>query len=162
MKHHIIAIVLLAVTTHLLVTSCGDDAFASTDFNYVFNSSYDGDHADDLAAELTVTETEDAGTMITVELTNTVEGESYAIHAHDAADDTTTPNGTVYDETPNVAILADMIIGNGGIASVTHKSTMSYSEITTSYEGFFVVHDPLQAINTVDASTFLVVGTFAR
>ena len=31
-----------------------------------------------------------------------------------------------------------------------------------SYDGFVVVHDPLQAITTVDPTTYVILGVFAR
>jgi hypothetical protein len=84
------------------------------------------------------------------------------MHAHDKADPASTPNGTPYDESPNAGVFATAVAGNGGTASVSGETTMSYTEITSTYEGFFVVHDPLQAVNTADVTTYVVLGDFAR
>lgn len=141
----------------------------SKTFDYEFNngqiistSSYNGDHYDNLTASMKVDEVLAGGSTITVTLTNTVAGETYHIHAHDAADPTTTPNGTPYNETPNTGVFTQMVTGNGGTVSVSQTTTTSYSDLTTTYDGFFVVHDPLQAVSTVDVTTYLVLGTFAR
>ncbi len=161
---------LLAATlifSGLMMSSCGDDDLASSTFNYSFADSYAAGamsdaHPSDLSATMTVTELESGNSMITVELTNTIDGESYAIHAHDKADAASTPNMTPYNETPNSAIFANMIVGNGGTASVSQETTTSFTDLTTTYEGFFVVHDPLQAINTADVTTYIILGDFAR
>lgn len=170
------------LTTGLAIaTSCKKDnaepmndttpapTYESSTYDYKFNNGqaaagthYDGMHKDDLTASMMVDELASGETKITVSLTNTVDGEMYMIHAHDAADPNTTPNGTPYNETPNSAVFTKMVTGNGGTVSVEQTTSMSYDAITTSYEGFFVVHDPLQAINTADISTYLVVGSFAR
>ena len=141
----------------------------SMTYNYEFNNgqvvssaAYDGTHKDDLTASIKVEETSTGKAKITVTLDNTINGEMYMIHSHDAADPTTTPNGTPYNETPNGDVFTKMVTGNGGEVSVSQTSTKSYSEITTSYDGFFVVHDPLQTISTTDISTYLFVGAFAR
>lgn len=134
------------------------------DFNngQVASSPYEGSHPDNLMAEMMVEEMANGGSKITVTLENTVDGQMYPVHAHDAADPSTTPNGTPYNETPNSDVFTKMIEGNGGTASISQETNMSYSELTGSYEGFFVVHDPMQAVNTADISTYLVVGSFAR
>lgn len=146
----------------LMMTSCGGDDLESTSFDYAFSGDYDGTHATDLTATMTITELENGGSTITVELENTVDGEMYPMHAHDAADASSTPNGTPYVEAPNTAIFGQMLAGNGGTATVSQETTMSYTELTSTYDGFFVVHDPLQTLSTSDATTFLVVGAFAR
>lgn len=141
----------------------------SATYNYEFNNdqvvptaAYMGAHEDNLYAVMDVEEVSSTETMISVTLHNTIDGEMYAVHAHDAADPTTTPNGTPYNETPNSMVFTQMATGNGGMVTVSQTINMSFSDVTTSYEGFFVVHDPLQAINTADISTYLVVGSFAR
>jgi hypothetical protein len=141
----------------------------SATFTYEFNNgqvaptaAYMGSHNDNLYAVMEVEEISASQTMISVSLYNTVNGEMYMIHAHDAADPTTTPNGTPYNETPNTMVFTQMVTGNGGMVSATQTIDMSYSDLTTMYEGFFVVHDPLQAVNTADISTYLTVGSFAR
>jgi len=161
MKLNLFAVLALAVASMMLV-SCGDDDLPTSDFDYDFHSAYDGDHPDDLTATMTVTELESGNSMITVELTNTVDGETYPMHAHDKADASTTPNGTPYNESPNAAVFATSVTGNGGTASVSAETTMTYTEITSTYDGFFVVHDPLQAVNTADVTTYVVLGDFAR
>jgi hypothetical protein len=117
---------------------------------------------DNLMATMTVEEISSSETEISVTLTNTVDGEVYMIHAHDAMDPATTPNGTPYDETPNGNVFTQMANGNGGTVTVSQTVAMSYSAIVNDYDGFFVVHDPLQALSTVDISTYLIVGSFAR
>lgn len=149
-----------ALVMGFMLASCGSTE--NTSYDYAMNSGYVGDHADDFSATLTVEELEAGGSMITVELNNTVQGETYPIHAHDAADSATTPNGTPYVESPNASIFAQMATGNGGSVSVSQTTTMSYTELTTTYDGFFVCHDPLQDISTSNTATFLVVGAFAR
>ncbi len=141
----------------------------SSTYDYEFNNgqvvssaAYNGMHNDNLSAMMKVEELSSGMARITVTLDNTISGEMYHIHAHDAADPNTTPNGTPYNESPNTAVFTQMATGNGGSVSVSQDVNMSYSDITSSYDGFFVVHDPLQAISTVDISTYVVVGTFAR
>lgn len=141
----------------------------SSTYNYEFNNgqvissaAYDGSHSDNLSATITVEENTATTSTITVTLMNTMDGEMYPIHAHDAADPATTPNGTPYNETPNSAVFTKMAAGNGGTVTVSQSVNMSYADITTMYDGFLVVHDPLQAVSTVDVSTYLVVGSFAR
>lgn len=141
----------------------------STTFMYEFNNgqvvptaAYSSNHPDNLTAELMVEEMSDGGSKITVTLMNTLDGEMYPVHAHDAADPSTTPNGTPYNETPNADILVQMLEGNGGTASISQETDMSYDDLINDYEGFFVVHDPLQPVNTADISTYVVVGSFAR
>ncbi|MCR9172449.1 MAG: hypothetical protein NXI10_08165 [bacterium] len=144
-------------------------AMQSETYTYEFNNgqvvpsaAYMGSHNDNLYAVMEVDEVSASETMISVTLYNTVDGEMYAIHAHDAADPNTTPNGTPYDETPNSNVFTQMVTGNGGMVTASQNVSMSFSDITTMYEGFFVVHDPLQGISTTDISTYLVVGSFAR
>lgn len=139
-----------------------------TSFMYEFNngqvasSPYNASHPDNLMAEMKVEELANGGAKITVTLDNTIDGEMYPVHAHDAADPATTPNSTPYNESPNSAVFTKMIAGNGGSASMSQEISMSYSDLINNYEGFFVVHDPLQPVNTADISTYLVVGSFAR
>lgn len=123
---------------------------------------YDGVHSSDLSASIKLDELESGKTQVTVTIMNTIDGETYHVHAHDAADASTTPNGTPYNETPNTDVFTQMKAGNGGSIILTQESTMSFADLTDTYEGFFVIHDPLQAINTQDISTYLIVGSFAR
>ncbi|MDZ7847969.1 MAG: hypothetical protein U5L96_15125 [Owenweeksia sp.] len=65
----------------------------SKTFSYDFNNgqvvpsaAYDANHPGDLTAELMVEEMADGGSKITVTLMNTVDGETYPVHAHDAKD----------------------------------------------------------------------------
>ncbi len=156
----------------LLLCSCSEDEpFVSqmSSFNYslhngqtVPSAPYGGVHPADFEAVLTISENEDGTSDVTVELMNTIIGATYHLHAHDAADPSTTPNGTPYNETPNSNLLAQMVEGNGSTVTVTQSTNISYTDITSNYEGFFVVHDPLQVISTTDISTYLVVGSFAR
>jgi len=160
---------LIATVVMFSLTSCGDDDLQSASFSYDFNSgqiadvfAYIGTHPNSLSATIKVDEKKDGGTDITITLENTIDGETYPTHAHDMADPLTTPNGTPYNETPNSAVFAGAIVGNGGSASLTKTSSMSFEEITTSYDGFFVVHDPLQDITTIDPTTYVMLGVFAR
>ncbi|MEQ9262566.1 MAG: hypothetical protein RLP14_05325 [Owenweeksia sp.] len=139
-----------------------EDPKMSKTYSYNFSSSYSGSHADSFNAVLKITEIDDNSSTVEVTLNNTVDGEVYMIHSHDAADPANTPNGTPYNETPNANVLVRMATGNGGTVTVSQTATMSYQELTTSYDAFFVVHDPLQPISTVDLTTYLTVGAFAR
>lgn len=143
--------------------------FSSSEFSYDFNTgqlnaayAYSGMHANTLNGTLRIQELADGGSRVSAMLNNTMDGEMYMVHAHDAADPATTPNGTPYDETPNSGLCTLMINGNGGSAWAAQMSTMSYTDITTAYDGFFVVHDPLQPIDTTDPTTYVVLGLFAR
>lgn len=141
----------------------------SKSYSYDFNNgqvistgAYSGTHYDNLTATMKVDEVLSGGSNITITLTNTIDGEMYMIHAHDAADPATTPNGTPYNETPNSAVFTQMVTGNGGTVSVSQSTTTSYSDLNSVYDGFLVVHDPLQPVSTVNVDTYLVLGTFAR
>ncbi len=160
---------LIAVFAIGLFTSCDEDPLSKSTFTYklhngqtVPSAPYAGIHPSNYEVSLELEELENGNTRITVNLENTVQGETYHIHAHDAADAATTPNGTPYNESPNGDVLAIMIMGTGGSASGSQETTMSFESLTTDYEGFFVSHDPLQAVSTTDISTYLVVGSFAR
>ena len=82
------------------------------------------------------------------------------VHAHDFADPSTTPNGTPYDETPNPNVMVLMMEG-GNMPMNSQISTMPYNNLINDYEAFFVVHDPLQPVNTADPSTYVILGVFA-
>ena len=163
---------LLAILASFTIISCSDDddpVLMDASFEYAFHNGqtveaapYAGLHPANLSAMLQLMELENGGTRITVTLMNTIDGETYRIHAHDGADPFTTPNGTPYSESPNTSIFAQNLDGNDGTASISQDTDMSFDELTSSYEGFFVVHDPLQAINTADISTYVIVGSFAR
>ncbi len=136
-------------------------------FDYDFNTgqiaaayAYAGSHPTNFKASITLEEMTNDETKITVELMDAVAGETYAVHAHDKADATTTPNATPYNETPNSSVYAQMITAAQGSMSFT--SNMTFVKLTTEYEGFFVIHDPLQPINTADPTTYIVLGNFAR
>ena len=161
---------ILAVGLVLTVvfTSCNKDKKRVEDYSYAFNTgqvaatySYEGPHATNLSADLKLEGQKD-GTMITLTLNNTIDGEVYHTHAHDAADAGTTPNGTPYNETPNADVWVQMMTGNGGAVSATQETTMTVTELTETYEGFLVVHDPLQDLTTVDPTTYVILGSFAR
>lgn len=160
--------VTMAMVVAMSFASCSEDDDMMDDepmtmsYSYDFSSGYSGSHPTDFSAMLEVEEIDANSSKITVTLMNTVDGETYMIHAHDAADPATTPNGTPYNETPNSNVFVQMAAGNGGTVTATQTANMSYEEITGAYEAFFVVHDPTQAISTTDISTYLVVGAFAR
>lgn len=167
---------MLPLMAILVLSSCKKDedtadmpTYKSSSYDYAFNTgqvgagtAYDGTHPKNLTAKLMLEEQADGKTKVTLTLMNTVEGEMYMVHAHDAADAATTPNGTPYNETPNSGVLVGMVNGNGGTASFSQVSSMSYTDLTTKYSGFLVVHDPTQGISTTDLTTYLVVGAFAR
>lgn len=127
-----------------------------------YNSDEAGDHPRNLTAEILIEEMENGNARVTVTLENTLEGFTYPVHAHDAADPATTPNGTPYNESPNGNIFAGGIEGNGGTAMASNESSLTYDELINQYEGFFVVHDPTQDISTTDLTTYLVLGVFAQ
>ncbi|MDZ7847970.1 MAG: hypothetical protein U5L96_15130 [Owenweeksia sp.] len=141
----------------------------SETFMYDFNNgqidsafAYMGPHTDNLEAMITVQELANGSSRVSVVLHNSMAGETYPTHAHDKKDPSTTPNNTPYDETPNTDVLVVMIEGNGGDAYGGQASPKSYQELTSTYEAFFVVHDPLQPVNTADPTTYVVLGNFAR
>lgn len=162
----------LFIISLFIMSSCDeDDPFVAEEMNFAYSlhngqtvpsAPYSGVHPNDFSANMIVKENEDGTADITVELMNTISGATYQLHAHDAADASTTPNGTPYDESPNSDIFAQMVEGNGNTVSVTQTTTVPYSEIISDYSGFFVVHDPLQILSTTDITTYLVVGSFAR
>lgn len=165
------------LTTYLVLGSFGQDLAAgeanlrSRTFEYNFNEgqlldnpdvAYDGEHPRDLMASIMVEEQIDGTSTITLSLMNTLDGETYPIHTHDAADPDTTENGTPYNETPNAAIFATMIDGNGADVNTTVETEFSYNQLVRDYEGFFVVHDPTQEISTTDLTTYLILGSTFR
>lgn len=158
----------LALAISVGLSSCSkdddmtEDTKQSMTYDYAFSDGYSGSHANNFSARMEVEEIDDNSSKITVWLMNTMDGEMYMVHAHDAADPATTPNGTPYNETPNSDVMVQMATGNGGTIEVSQTANMSYEDITANYEAFFVVHDPTQAISTTDISTYLVVGAFAR
>lgn len=146
-----------------------ETSYQSSVFNYAFNTgqlvadfAYDGAHADNLSASITIDELADNKSRVVVQLQNTQDGKMYHTHAHDAADPATTPNGTPYIEAPNANVFVSHITGNGGASAKAVISTLSYSELINNYNGFFVVHDPLQTISTTNPKTFVILGLFAR
>jgi len=168
--------VLLAVLSFALFTACSDDPMSpsedlsSENFTYAFNegqalgtsdAAYRGDHQRNLSASIQIEEMDNGNASVTVTLDNTIDGETYPVHAHDAADPNTTPNGTPYNETPNGDVFAGGIAGTGGTASSTNETNIAYDQLINQYEGFFVVHDPLQELSTTDLTTYLVLGVFA-
>jgi len=123
-------------------------------------SAYRGEHDRDLDATISIEEMENGNASVTVTLDNTLNGVDYPVHVHDAADPSTTPNGTPYNETPNSNIFAMGISGNGETVSMTNETSVSYDMLLNQYEGFFVVHDPTQEISTTDLTTYLILGSF--
>lgn len=181
MKFQKLKVITLGLVTAFALTGCEKDEMNEDDsstentemrwaeFNYDFNngqvvqsSFYDGSHSDNFSGKMELTEKTSSQTEIKITLMNTIDGEMYHIHAHDAADASTTPNGTPYNETPNSSVFTQHVMGNGGTVSVSQLADMSYDKLKTEYEGFFVVHDPLQSVSTTDISTYLIVGSFAR
>lgn len=167
---------ILPLMAILVLSSCSKDddtvempTYKSSSYDYAFNTgqvgsgtAYAGTHPKNLTAKLMLEEQADGKTKVTLTLMNTVDGEMYMVHAHDAADPASTPNGTPYNETPNSSVMVGMVNGNGGTATYSQVSSMSYADLTATYNGFLVVHDPTQSISTTDLTTYLVVGAFAR
>jgi len=162
----------IAIFSVVFISSCSEDddiPLQSKTFQYALHNGqtvpsapYAGVHMPNLPVTLLLEELENGNTNITVTIQNTMDGETYHIHAHDAADTASTPNGTPYNESPNGDVLTQALMGNGGTVSISQEAKKSFGELTSSYEGFFVIHDPLQSISTTDISTFVVVGSFAR
>ena len=152
-------------------TSCEETevpTLQSKTYSYSFNTgqvaaayAYGGTHHNTIAAELTVDEMSDGTSKVSITLTGANDA-TYMVHAHDMADAATTTNGTPYLETPNGNVYASPVIVSGGTGTSSQVSTMSYEALTTTYDGFLVVHDPTQAITTVDPTTYVILGTFAR
>lgn len=158
----ILALAFVAVSA-IVFTSCAEDAPETKTTNYAFNTgqlgtgtAYSGSHG---AVTATVKLTENGNqTTVTVTLTGTMNATDYVVHVHDAQAGT-----PPYNQTPNAAILATTITGNGGTVSKDYTSTMSYGDLTNNYAGgYFVVHDPTQPISTTNLQTYLVVGTFEQ
>lgn len=179
MKNFTKWLLLLTLSFTLSLTACSDDSdmmsgmdeLESATFNYAFNegqllgevsTAYRGEHERNLSAELSIEEMDNGNAAVTITLMNTIEGENYPVHVHDAADPASTPNGTPYNETPNSGVFAGAISGNGGTVSSTNNTEIAYAQLVNQYEGFFVVHDPTQDISTVDLSTYLVLGVFGQ
>lgn len=169
----------LALFAAALFAACSDDSMTmgpeteleSDSQSYAFNegqllgdinSAYRGEHDRDLNASILIEEMENGNAAVTITLDNTLNGVDYPVHVHDAEDPSTTPNGTPYNETPNSDIFAAGISGNGGTASMTNETSVSYDMLLNQYEGFFVVHDPTQEISTTDLTTYLVLGVFGE
>ncbi len=176
-RNRIFSLSALLLAGVLAFSSCKEDeavtptvpAKKTMTYNYAFNTgqvgagtAYAGSHPTNLTATLLVEELEASKSKITITLNNTMTGQEYMIHAHDAADPATTPNGTPYNESPNVNVLVTHINGNGGTMSSSQEVMMSFDDITANYNGFLVVHDPTQAISTTNLTTYLIVGAFAR
>lgn len=172
--------VVLAVTSLFVFTGCDNDSspvdpgFEDPEmdtFGYAFNegqllgdpdTAYRGTHDRTLSAEISVEEMDDGNAAVTVVLENTISGEAYPVHVHDMADPSTTPNNTPYNETPNGDVFAQVLEGTGGSVSATNETDIAYQEIVSDYEAFFVVHDPLQDLSTVDLTTYLILGVFGE
>lgn len=170
---------LLALSMTVSLTACSDDSdmmggmedLRSASFDYAFNegqllgdvdTAYRGEHNRNLTAEISIDEMDNGNAAVTITLMNTLNGVDYPVHAHDAADPSSTPNGTPYNETPNSGVFAGAISGNGGTVSSTNNTEISYDQLVNQYDGFLVVHDPTQDISTTDLTTYLVLGVFAQ
>ncbi len=127
-----------------------------------YSAEGEGDHPRNLSAKLEIHEMDNGMARVTVTLENGIDGMEYPVHAHDAADPSTTPNGTPYLESPNGDVFAGMISIANGSGTKTMETTVNYDFLMNEYEGFFVVHDPTQDISTTDLTTYLILGLFAR
>ena len=164
----------VALAAMTIVVGCNKDddepMLRSQTFDYAFNegqlvgptTAYDGEHPRNLTARMEVMEMPNGTARVMVTLNNTLPGQMYMLHAHDMADPATTPNGTPYNETPNGNVLAEMVTPQGTTAMVEHTSTLTYDQLLNNYDGFLVVHDPTQALSTVDLTTYLILGVVAR
>lgn len=150
-------------------------------FTYAFNrgqlgnaAAYEGDHPSTMTAVLTIEELSENRCRVKMLLNHAIEGTTYLVHAHDAANPENTPNNTPYTESPNEAVLSLAITGVGHshgrssqrVAHITakgeHESPFGFNYLTQLYDGFLVVHDPLQPLSTTNLRSFLVVNKFAR
>jgi hypothetical protein len=163
-----VAALTMFVLSATTFTACKKDKEMKTQtLNFPFNTgqvgagtAYSGSHPNNLTAKIVLTELEGEQCKLTVSLMNSVSGKDYNIHVHDAADPTTTPNGTPYNEAPNASILSTTIAGNGGTATKDYTATNSYNYIVNTYGGgFLVVHDP-DNFSTTNLTTYLVVASF--
>lgn len=150
-------------------------------YTYAFNrgqlgegTAYQGNHATNMTAVLTIEELGENRCRVKMLLNHAIEGTTYLVHAHDAANQETTPNNTPYLESPNEAVLSLAITGVGHshgrsghrVAHITAKgeqeSPFGFDYLTQMYAGFLVVHDPLQPLSTTNLQSYLVVNKFAR
>lgn len=166
----------LVLGSSLGFTSCKKEEMATPQpeprtatFNYAFNTgqvgagtAYDGMHPSNLTATLKITEIDANKSKVEVMINNAVAGQTYMVHAHDAADPATTPNGTPYNETPNTNVLTLGLNATGSMVMGSQEANRSFDDLTKNYNAFFVIHDPMQAISTTDLTTYLVVGVFGR
>ena len=159
----------IALVTTVVACSKDDDppAMRSKTYAYAFNTgqvgagtAYNGTHAKTLTATVRLDEQANNTTKVTVTLTNTVNGQKYPTHVHDGRTPTA-GDPLPYVQTPNAGIFAAEITGNGGTATASNVSTMTYENLTTMYSGFFVVHD-ITIMSTTDLKTYLVVGAFGK
>lgn len=139
----------------------------SATFAYSFNegeafggSTYQGTHPRNLSASLQLQALDTGGTKLTVTLYNTLAGESYATHAHNARD--TTNGGNPYEFLVNTTILNQNPTGTGDSVQAVHYTPREFKFLVNEYQGYLVIHDPLQPINTNDPTTLLILGKFAR
>ena len=161
----------LLVTFLTAMVSCKKDddapAMRSKTYTYAFNTgqvgagtAYNGTHAKTLTATVKLDEQANNTTKVTVTITNTVSGQKYPTHVHDGRTPTA-GDPLPYVQTPNSSIFAAEITGNGGTATASNMSTMTFENLTTVYAGFFVVHD-ITIMSTTDLKTYLVVGGFGK
>lgn len=189
MKHFSFTNAILFASTLLLFSACQHhEAPAPTEavlrtatYTYAFNrgqlgegTAYQGAHATNMTAVFTIEELSENRCRVKMLLNHAIEGTTYLIHAHDAANPESTPNNTPYMETPNEAVLSLAITGAGHshgrsgqrVVHITAKgeqeSRFGFDYLTQVYDGFIVVHDPLQPVSTNNLRSFLVVNKFAR
>lgn len=172
---------ILAACQHHEAPAPASSVLRTASFTYTFNTgqlgngtAYEGEHPQNLTAVLTIEEMNANRCRVKLLLNNVVEGKTYLVHTHNAADPTSTPNFTPYDESPNADILSLAITGAGHshgshghrlahtIAQGEQQSPFSFDYLTQQYDGFLVVHDPLKPLSTTDLKTYLVVNKFAR
>lgn len=174
-------LVILAACQHHEAPAPASPVLRTASFTYTFNTgqlgngtAYEGEHPQNLTAVLTIEEMNANRCRVKLLLNNVVEGKTYLVHTHNAADPTSTPNFTPYDESPNADILSLAITGAGHshgshghrlahtIAQGEQQSPFSFDYLTQQYDGFLVIHDPLKPLSTTDLKTYLVVNKFAR
>jgi hypothetical protein len=83
------------------------------------------------------------GTLIRITFYHTLEGETYAVHAHDYDPDSTI--GQPYEFAVNTEVLNQNPVGNGDTVEVTQYSPYSTAYLKEEYQGLFYSPRPLAA-----------------
>lgn len=139
----------------------------TTSFYYPFNTgqsdlntAYTGDHPNNFRAQMRLAKVDSGGTLVRITFYHTLDGETYAVHAHDYDPDSTIRQP--YEFAVNTEVFNQNPVGNGDTVEVTQYSPYSPAYLKEEYQGYFIVHDPLQPVQTKKPATFLIAGRFAR